>query len=195
MERPEPGLIKWSPNSKFNSFIHINLTHRIVQKYTPTGHAQSGRFDFTKASKHEESPPLTTYDWSPRFPELVALGTANGAVNLLRIDDDSNGYHERKPKFGRMCQAIAFNTDTLLAVGYERVRNDQCLHVWDVNRFESHHRQNSGLPRDDANLMKSAYRLEPAVSVSSIKFFEDNPMTAVLGLKNQGIRIYDLRGK
>ena len=195
MERPEPGLIKWSPNPDLDSFIHINLTHRIVQKYTPTGHAQCGRFDFEKASKHEESPPLTTYDWSPRFTELVALGTANGAVNLLRIDDNSNGYYERKPKFGRMCQAIAFNTGTLLAVGYERVRNDQCLHVWDVNRFQSHDRATPGLPRDDQNLMKSAYRLEPAVSVSSIKFFEDNPMTVVVGLKNQGIRIYDLRGK
>lgn len=195
MERPEPGLIKWSPNPTYDSFIHINLTHRLVQLYEPTGHARHGRFDFKKLAKHEESPPLTTYDWSPRFPGLVALGTANGAVNLLRIDDNSNGYYERKPRYGRMCQAIAFNTGTLLAVGYERVRNDQSLHVWDVSRLLSHDSTTPGLPRDDPDLIESAYKLEASVSVSSIKFFEDNPMTVIAGLKNQGIRIYDLRGE
>ncbi|KAK7749340.1 hypothetical protein SLS62_008192 [Diatrype stigma] len=193
MERPEPGLIKWSPNPAFDSFIHISLTHRLIQLYEPTGHAQHGRFNFKKLTKHEEAPPLTTYDWSPRFPGLVALGTANGAINLLRIDDNSNGYHEQKPKFGRMCQAIAFNTGTLLAVGYERVRNDHCLHIYDVNGLLSHDSKNPGLPKDDKSLMESAYKLEPGVSVSSIKFFEDSPMTVVAGLKNQGIRIYDLR--
>ncbi|RYP36828.1 hypothetical protein DL767_003218 [Monosporascus sp. MG133] len=191
MERPEPGLIKWSPNPAYDSFIHINLTHRLIQLYEPTGHAQHGRFNFKKLSRHEESPPLTTYDWSPRFPGLVALGTANGAVNLLRIDDNSNGYHERAPKLGRMCQAIAFNTGTFLAVGYERVRNDHSLHIWDVSRLLSHDPATPGLPKHD--LMESSQKLEAAVSVSSIKFFEDNPMTVVAGLKNQGIRIYDLR--
>ncbi|RYP69238.1 hypothetical protein DL771_006206 [Monosporascus sp. 5C6A] len=191
MERPEPGLIKWSPNPAYDSFIHINLTHRLIQLYEPTGHAQHGRFNFKKLSRHEESPPLTTYDWSPRFPGLVALGTANGAVNLLRIDDNSNGYHERAPKFGRMCQAIAFNTSTFLAVGYERVRNDHSLHIWDVSRLLSHDPATPGLPKRD--LMESSQKLEAAVSVSSIKFFEDNPATVVAGLKNQGIRIYDLR--
>ncbi|RYP63615.1 hypothetical protein DL770_009348 [Monosporascus sp. CRB-9-2] len=191
MERPEPGLIKWSPNPTYDSFIHINLTHRLIQLYEPTGHAQHGRFNFKKLSRHEESPPLTTYDWSPRFPGLVALGTANGAVNLLRIDDNSNGYHERAPKFGRMCQAIAFNTGTCLAVGYERVRNDHSLHIWDVSRLLSHDPATPGLPKHD--LMESSQKLEAAVSVSSIKFFEDNPTTVVAGLKNQGIRIYDLR--
>ncbi|RYO74061.1 hypothetical protein DL764_010984 [Monosporascus ibericus] len=191
MERPEPGLIKWSPNPAYDSFIHINLTHRLIQLYEPTGHAQHGRFNFKKLSRHEESPPLTTYDWSPRFPGLVALGTANGAVNLLRIDDNSNGYHERAPKLGRMCQAIAFNTGIFLAVGYERVRNDHSLHIWDVGRLLSHDPATPGLPKHD--LMESSQKLEAAVSVSSIKFFEDNPATVVAGLKNQGIRIYDLR--
>jgi WD repeat-containing protein mio len=193
--RPEPGLIKWSPNPDYDSFIHVNLTHRFIQLYEPTGHAQSGHFDFKQISKHEESPPLTTYDWSPYFPGLVALGSANGNINLLRVDDDSNGYYEKKMRVSRLCQAVAFNTGALLAVGLDRVRQDQSLHVYDVNRMSSLDPKTPGLPKEDSSLMEAISRLEPSTSVSSIKFFEDNPQTLIAGLKNQSIRIYDLRGK
>lgn len=194
MDRPEPGLIKWSPNPQYHSFLHVNLQHRVVQIYEPTGHAQSGRFDYKKVSKHDDSPPLTTYDWSPSNPGLVAVGTSSGVVNLLRVDDNSNAYLELELRIQRLCQAVAFNTGTLLAVGLERVRNDQCLHIWDVNRVSSLDKNTSGFPIKDSKDWDPLHRLEPSVTVSSLKFFEDQPMTLAVGIKNQGVRIYDLRG-
>lgn len=194
MDRPEPGLIKWSPNSSFNSFLHINLQHRVVQVYEPNGHARNGRFDFKKLTKHDDFPPLTTYDWSPSTPGLVAVGTASGVVNLLRVDDNSNAYVELNLRVSRLCHAVAFNTGNLLAVGLERVRNDQCLHIWDVNRVSSLDPNLPGFPLDNSTILEPIYRLEPSVAVSSVKFFEDQPQTLAVGIKNQGIRIYDLRG-
>ncbi|KAJ1335417.1 SEA/GATOR complex protein SEA4/MIOS [Microdochium nivale] len=196
MDRPEPGLIKWSPSPDRDSFIHVNLTQRVVQLYQPTGQAHRGRFDYDKLQKHDESPPLTTYDWSPLIPDLVAVGTASGTVNLLRIDG-SNGYYELPIRQGRMCQSVAFNTGSLLAVGLDRVRNDQCLHIWDVNRLAN--RKEPGLPTDSQGTREAdravppVRQIEPSVSVSSTKFFEDSPQTLVAAVKNQGIRIYDLR--
>lgn len=195
MDRPEPGLVKWSPNSSVDSFLHINLQHRVVQLYEPTGHARKGRFDYEKLSRHDDFPPLTTYDWSPTNPGLLAVGTGTGIVNLLRIDDGSNAFVELGLKMTRTCQAVAFNTTGLLAVGLDRVRMDQSLHIWDVNRLSSIGKTHGkGLPQDLAGMSDPKNRLEPSVSISSIKFFEDSPQTLVAGIKAQGLRIHDLRG-
>ncbi|KAI0010132.1 hypothetical protein F4779DRAFT_578845, partial [Xylariaceae sp. FL0662B] len=191
MDRPEPGLVKWSPNPAYDSFLHVNLQHRVVQLYKPTGLAQPGNFDIEKSSKYDEIPPLTTYDWSPAHPGLVAIGTASGAVDLINIHNDSNSHVELPIRIARTCQAVAFNTGTLLAVGLERVRNDQCLKVFDVNRFTT---LEPGTPWSSLEgSTNPIHGLEASVSISSTKFFEDSPQTLVAGIKNQGIRIYDLR--
>jgi len=192
MDRPEPGLIKWSPNSSVDSFLHINLQHRVVQVYRPTGHAQRGHFDYEKVSKHDDFPQLTTYDWSPTIPGLVAVGTPTGVVNLLRVDDNSNAYLELSLKMSRACQAVAFSTANMLAVGLDRVRSDRCLYLWDVNRLGGLDPASPGFPADMVFTEPSDHR-EPSMSVSSVKFFEDNPDTLVVGIKNQGLRIHDLR--
>lgn len=194
MDRPEPGLVKWSSTSTVDSFVHLNLQHRVVQLYEPTGHARKGRFDYRKLTRHDDFPPLTTYDWSPTNSGLLAVGTGTGIVNLLRIDDGSNAYLELGLKMTRTCQAVAFNTTGLLAVGLDRVRMDQSLHIWDVNRLSSE-KAAEGFPQGTGGLLDPKYRLEPSVSVSSIKFFEDSPQTLVVGIKAQGLRIHDLRGK
>ncbi|KAI4601835.1 hypothetical protein KJ359_010700 [Pestalotiopsis sp. 9143b] len=194
MDRPEPGLIKWSPNPANDTFIHINLQQRFIQAYQPTGHAHRSRFDFKRLSRHEEYPfGLTTYDWSPSIPGLVAMGTREGVVNLLRIDDNSNAVADLNLRVSRLCHAVAFNTGNLLAVGLERVRNDQCLHIWDVNRASAIDADTPGFPLDNSAILEPVQRLEPSVAISSVKFFEDNPQTLVVGIKNNGIRIYDLR--
>lgn len=194
MDRPEPGLVKWSANPSYDSFIHINLQHRVVQVYEPTGHARSGCFNYKKLNRHDDFPLLTTYDWSPINPGLLAVGTGTGVVNLLRIDDGSNAFTELGLKMSRTCQAVTFNTTGLLAVGLDRVRMDQCLHIWDVNRLSSLDKHSKGFRLDAGSITDPAFRLEPSVSVSSIKFFEDSPQTLVVGIKAQGLRLHDLRG-
>ncbi|KAI0166660.1 WD repeat domain-containing protein [Xylariaceae sp. FL1272] len=193
LDRPEPGLIKWSPTNGIDSFVHVNLQHRVVQLYKPTGHARRGKFDYERVAKLDDIPPLSTYDWSPAYPGFIAIGTASGTVNLLNLNDNSNHYLEQRLKFTRFCQAIAFNTGTLLAVGLERVRNDQCLQIWDINRLAKIDPRDSWSSLNGSVLGEPVHRLEPATTVSSAKFFEDNPQTLVVGIKNQSIRIYDLR--
>lgn len=194
MDRPERGLVKWSPSANHDSFLYLNLQHRVVQLYEPTGHARRGRFDYEKRGKHDVVPPLTTYDWSPLTPGLVAVGSSNGSVNLLRVDDDSNDYRELRPKVARNCLAVAFNTTGLLAVGLDRVRNDPCLHIWDVNRLSNLHETGSSGFSSKKELERDPMRrLEHNASISSIKFFEDNPRTLVVGIKGSGLRIHDLR--
>jgi WD40 repeat protein len=194
MDRSDSGLIKWSPSANRDSFLHINLQHRVVQLYEPTGIAQRGRFEHRKLTKHDDFPPLTTYDWSPTVPGLVAVGTSTGVVNLLRVDDNSNAYLELGLKMSRTCQAVAFSTAGKLAVALDRVRSDTCLHIWDVNRLSATDATVSGFPADVGIPSEPVERLELNASVSSVRFFEDNPNVLVAGVKGQGLRIHDLRG-
>lgn len=193
MDRPEPGLIKWSPIPGHDRFIHLNLQRRIVQLYEPTGLAETGRFEYQQVGKHDDFPALTTFDWSPSIPGLLAVGGQNGGVNLLRMDDSSNDYIELGLKMTRTCQAVAFNTQGLLAVGLDRVRLDQSLHIWDVNRLSSIDKSVKGFGKDVAPFSEPKTRLEPSASISSIKFFDDSPQTLIIGVKGLGLRLHDLR--
>lgn len=193
MDRPEPGLIKWTANPQLDSFVQVNLQHRFVQIYEANGFARNGRFDYVKRVRHEDFPPLTTYDWSPCDPGLIAIGTGGGVVNLLRVDDGSNDFVELGLKMARNCHAVAFNTTGLLAVGLDRVRMDQSLHVWDISRLSSLDPPMRGFPSDAVSHVDNVANLEPSVSVSSLKFFEDSPHMLVAGIKSHGVRIHDLR--
>ncbi len=198
MDGPEPGLVRWSPNADIDSFLHVNLQHRVVQLYKPTGYAKTGLFEYQNVAKHEDFPTLTSFDWSPTLPGVVAVGAPSGVVNLLKIDDDSNAYVELSLKLSRTCQAVAFSTSNLLAVGLDRVRSDRSLYIWDVNRLSTSARPvdaaTVGFPANMEAFGDPIEVREASVSVSSVRFFEDNPNTLVVGIKGQGLRIHDLRG-
>ena len=199
MDGSETGLVRWSPNADVDSFIHVNVNHRVVQLYRPTGYAKTGRFEYQNVSKHEDFPILTSFDWSPTLTGVVAVGTPTGVVNLLKIDDDSNAYTELSLKMSRTCQAVSFSTKNLLAVGLDRVRSDRSLNIWDVNRLSTSARPIDGgqaahgFPKGMEAFDDPIDVREPSVSVSSVRFFEDQPSTLVVGIKGQGLRIHDLR--
>jgi WD repeat-containing protein mio len=193
MDRNE-GIIRWSPSPTRDEFMTISLSYRVVQLYAATGHAKRGQFDYQKLSKHNEFSHLNTYDWSPVTRGLVAIGTSHGDVQLLRVDDDSNASITLPLKLQRSCQTVAFNTTGLLAVGLDRVRNDSCLQIWDVNqRLVDWDPKKSGWSVPNL-IPEPKKKLEASVSVTSVRFFEDQPQTLVAGIKNQSVRIHDLRG-
>ncbi|PHH61819.1 hypothetical protein CDD81_7922 [Ophiocordyceps australis] len=194
MDRPEPGLVKWSANPAVDSFVHLNLQRRILHRYEPTGHARHGKFEYAKLSTHDKIPRLSTYDWSPVSPELVAVANDAGAINLLRIDDNSNAFAEIGPSLHRTCQSVAFNTTGLLAVGFDRVRLEPSLHVWDINRLSRLDEQSLwGFPPDASSLAEQKADLEYSASVRSLKFFEDSPQTLVAGIRGHCVKLIDLR--
>ncbi|CZR54450.1 uncharacterized protein PAC_04334 [Phialocephala subalpina] len=192
MDRNE-GIIRWSPNTSRDEFMVFNLNNRVAHLHEAIAHAQPGRFDYKKASKHTEIPAINTYDWSPAIRGLVAVGTVQGHVHLLRVDDNSNAALTLPLKLQRPCQSVAFNTTGLLAVGLDRVRNDSCLQVWDINeRLAKWDPTQSGWTVPNMSV-EPKRKLEGSTSITSIRFFEDQPQTLVCGVKNQSVRVHDLR--
>ena len=192
MDRNE-GIVRWSPSPTRDEFLTFNNNQRVIQIYEPKGHAKPGQFEYQKVSKFNDFPHLSTYDWSPTIAGLVALGTSNGEVHLLRVNDDSNSYITLPLKLQRLCQSVAFNTSGLLAVGLDRVRNDSCLQIWDVNqRLATWDPKQPGW--NTSATISEPRKLEASLSVTSVRFFEDQPQTLAVGVKNQSVKIHDLRG-
>jgi WD40 repeat protein len=133
MDRTE-GIIRWSPSAARAQFLAFNLNYRVLQLYEAKGRAQPGVFEHQPLSRYIDIPSLNTFDWSPVVEGLVAVGTSNGELQLLRVDDNSNDVLSLTIKQPRACQAVSFNTTGLLAIGLERVRNDGSLQIWDVNQ-------------------------------------------------------------
>ncbi len=194
MDRGE-GIVRWSPCQARDEFLTLELNYRIIQLYKAVGKAVPESFEYLPGSKHNDFQIVTAFDWSPKVSGLVAIGGKGGEVQLLRIDDGSNDCITLPLKLQRTCQAVAFNTTGLLAVGLDRVRNDQCLQIWDINqRLSKWDPSKNGWQASPTASIDPLYKLEPSVSVTSVKFFEDQPQTLVVGIKNQSLRIHDLRG-
>ena len=142
-------------------------------------------------STHSKVPSFRAFDWSPTNEALVAVGQSSGEVTVLRIDDGSQDHLSYSLRTQRLCNAVAFNNQNLLAVGLDKVRNDFCLHIWDVQqRLPVTITKGLGSSKQQSEPLHKLASSEP---ITSIKFFQNDPNLLVAGVKGQFIRLYDLR--
>ncbi|CAF9939321.1 hypothetical protein IMSHALPRED_001296 [Imshaugia aleurites] len=156
---------------KINKYDGIKLQHQALSTYSKV-------------------PPFRAFDWAPHDEKLVAVGQWSGEVTILRIDD-SVANIPLPPKHQRLCNAVAFGRTGLLAAGLERVRNDFCLNIWDVNQRLPSVISPGG--RSPKGFVEPYRKFASSEAISSIKFYSAQPEVLVTGIKGRGIRIYDLR--
>ncbi|UKZ80690.1 hypothetical protein TrVFT333_008453 [Trichoderma virens FT-333] len=85
MDRPEPGLVKWSPKASIDSFVHINLQHRVVQLYEPTGHARAG--SLSEPKRFEPSVSVSSIKFFEDSPQVLAAGIKGQGVRIHDLRD------------------------------------------------------------------------------------------------------------
>ncbi|KAJ5774270.1 hypothetical protein N7457_009166 [Penicillium paradoxum] len=179
--------IRWSPTSSATEqrFLSVDVTGKSFRLCRVTG------FD-GKNIRHELLSTLTNvpgfraFDWSTYNENLIAVGQSSGEATILRLDGDTKESLSFPVRNQRYCNAVAFSVHGLVASGLDRVRNDFCLNIWDVNQRLSPAGGSKGFTEPLRKLASS----EP---ITSIKFFRDQPDTIVTGVKGQFVRIYDLR--
>ncbi|CAD6588066.1 MAG: hypothetical protein ASARMPREDX12_003146 [Alectoria sarmentosa] len=141
-------------------------------------------------STYSKVPPFRAFDWAPHEETLAAVGQWSGEITILRIDDSEANF-PLPAKHQRLCNAIAFSRTGLLAAGLERVRNDFCLNIWDVNQRLQAVMSPGG--RSSKGFVEPYRKFASSEAISSIKFYSAQPEVLVAGIKGRGIRIYDLR--
>ncbi|CAI2164423.1 11509_t:CDS:10 [Funneliformis geosporum] len=148
--------ILWSPHKDSNLFLIGSNNDLRLYEYIPKGPA-----NFKLIFVNPDIASMRCIAWSPdsNFPSLIAAGFANGKTYLVNIHDEStlseshvNNYlTSSKPfnvlsqqppyavlnsKNSKPCNEVEFSLadPRLLATGSDKVRNDYCLLIWDVER-------------------------------------------------------------
>ncbi|KAF2001709.1 hypothetical protein P154DRAFT_489625 [Amniculicola lignicola CBS 123094] len=177
--------IRWSPHSTRQNprFLIIDVAGNRLRL------CQIDKFEKNKVKYHQicvrdKLPNYTAFDWSRRDEHIVAIGSASGEAMIVQVDADHphiDYVHSFPIRHQRKCNSIAFSSKNFLATGLDRVRNDVCLNIYDLNT-----------PALSAN-SEPYKKLANSETISSIKFFTGQPDTLVAGVSRQCIRIYDLR--
>ena len=183
--------IRWSESSTLSEqrFLIADVNGRSFKR------CEINCYDGTKLqhrvlSTYSKVPPFRAFDWAPYDERLAAVGQWSGEVTILRIDDAVANI-PLPAKHQRLCNAVAFSRTGLLAAGLERVRNDFCLNIWDVNQRLPVVMSPGG--RSSKGFVEPYRKFASSEAISSIKFYSVQPEVLVAGIKGRGIRIYDLR--
>ncbi|RMZ81048.1 hypothetical protein DV738_g2480, partial [Chaetothyriales sp. CBS 135597] len=134
-------------------------------------------------------PPFRAFDWHPTNESLIAVGQASGEATLISIAEGKQDSVLFPVRSQRLCNAVALNSDNLLAAGLDRVRTDVCLNIWDFN----HRLPSAGMTAFSKNYSEPVHRLASGEPITSLKFFHEDPQLLVAGVKGQFVRLYDLR--
>ncbi|KAG7008657.1 hypothetical protein G7Y79_00004g012410 [Physcia stellaris] len=185
--------VRWSPHSTTTISEQKFLVADVIGQFKLYGIKQfrGDELLYEALSTQRKVPQFRAFDWSPHDENLIAIGQWSGEATVLRLDD---GKALSFPiKHQRLCNAVTFGHNALLATGLERVRNDFCLNVWDINRntptSPSH---SSPRPGSRRQITEPLRQLASSEAVTSIKFF-NQPDVLIAGVKGACLRIYDLR--
>ncbi|KAI4195749.1 MAG: hypothetical protein LQ350_007030 [Teloschistes chrysophthalmus] len=184
--------VRWSPSSSIDEqrFLLVDVTgcsfrHCKVESY------DGKNLRYATLSRNRRVPHFRAFDWSPHDESIVAVGEWSGSATVLRIDDEQASTITIPAKQQRVCNAISFAKSGLLAIGLERVRNDTCLNIWDVEHRLLTSASPVGSPGSSQH--EPVRRFASSEGVTSIKFFHGQPDSLVAGIKGASIRLYDLR--
>lgn len=184
--------IRWSESSTLSEqrFLIADVNGRSFKR-CKINHYDGTKLQHQALSTYTKVPPFRAFDWAPHDERLAAVGQWSGEVTILRIDD-SVASIPLPAKHQRLCNAVAFGRTGLLAAGLERVRNDFCLNIWDVNqRLPAVMSPGGG--RSSKGFVEPYRKFASSEAIASIKFYSAQPEVLVAGIKGRGIRIYDLR--
>ena len=185
--------IRWSPSSTISEqrFLIADVNGRSFKQYL-VGNYDGESFRYDTLSTQRNVPPFRAFDWSPHDESLIAIGQWSGEATVLRLNDDAQPL-SLPIKHQRLCNAVAFGHNALLATGLERVRNDFCLNIWDISRSASTSLSpSSPRPGSRRQTVEPFRQLASSEAITSIKFFSQ-PDVLVAGVKGVCLRVYDLR--
>lgn len=186
--------IRWSPLSTTaeQRFLLVDVTGR-SSKICKVASFDGTTLQHEVLSQYSDLPPFRAFDWSPIDESLIGFGQASGDVAILRMNEEAREIFQFQKRLRRGCNAVAFSNHELLAVGAERFRSDPTLLIWDVHQCLAAGRAKS-YPSIDRNSAEPLRQITLPDSVTSVKFFCDQPDTLIAGCGSEGIRLLDVRG-
>lgn len=87
---------------------------------------------------------LKCIDYSPNTVGLVAVGQSDGLIKVFDILSSNSSALDIQ--LNRSCNAISFNSQGLLAAGFEKSRQENGLHIYNINHYSTANNQELSHP-------------------------------------------------
>ena len=184
------SIIRWSPNSSPDEQRFLIAEEGKALKFNRIRRLEGGKVVSEEISKRTITQAVRTFDWSSRNEDLVAIGQWTGATTIYSLQSRFPDL-TLPQRAQRQCNSVAFSSKIYLATGIERIRNDFSLSVYDLNQGTlGRLASSSGRPVQPPEPIR---KLATAESITSLKFFPQQPDLLVAGVRNTSVRVYDLR--
>src|SRR5688500_10726763 len=120
--------IRWSPHSTQQNprFLIIDVAANRLRLCQIDKVEENRRVTYSQLYVTVKLPHYSSFDWSKRDANVVAIGSASGEAVIVHVNAD-HPLHSFPIKHQRKCNSIAFRSKNFLATGLDRVRNDVCL--------------------------------------------------------------------
>lgn len=187
----------WQEGQK-EHFLAVNPSGEIVSLYQTDENAVSEDHSISRKRERPGFDKIQCLQYSRKHKGLTAVGQLTGSCTIFNIlqsngnikgDKTDDGNLETlgaghsftiKPHQARSCNSISFNENGLIAMGYDRGRQDHSIQVWNIGT-------NAGSPMKE-------YSFVPNESVSSVCFCPDEQNNLLAG-SYKLLREFDFRIK
>lgn len=172
----------WCINDE-EQYLAVSPSGEVVSLYQTDSTTDNEDNNIVKISEKTELENIQCINYSAATPGLTGIGQLDGKCILFDIRNPSTQSVVLKPLQSRSCNSISFNENGLIAMGYDRGRQDHSIHVWDMNCLQN------GDFRGKTNKIFSCINNE---SISSLSFCPTEPKNFVAG-SYKLLREYDVR--
>lgn len=151
-------------NGYEQQFLAVNPNGDEVILYQ-TNHDNSNLNELIKLGSRRGFENIQCSSYLSSSRGITGVGSITGMISIFDINSDTSSVLKLKPKQNRPCNAISFNNNNLVAVGFDKGRQDNSLQIWNIE----HYSRNS--TNDHIKGPLSAYLANEAIL--SISFYSD----------------------
>lgn len=123
----------------------------------------------------------------------TAVGTSDGVVHVFDVTSGGRAAQRLRVKHARQCNAVSFNSTTLVAATFDKSRQDASLQVWDVARAAALFLARGSDPGDAAPLKPHLGFLPNEASLSAVFNHADASGMLLMAGGYKLVREFDLR--
>lgn len=166
-----------------DQYLTVSPNGEIVSLYQTNNSAINEEDNIVKVVEKAGFESIQCINYSSAVPGLTAVGQLDGKCLLVDMRNLQTDPLVLKPLQPRSCNSVSFNENGLVAMGYDRGRQDNSIHVWDINNL------NGGNFGSKSNQVFSCINNE---GISSLSFCPSEPTNFISG-SYKLLREYDIR--
>ncbi|KAH3662322.1 hypothetical protein OGAPHI_005573 [Ogataea philodendri] len=146
-------------------FLGVSPTGETVAIYQTNKDAESAEDEIKKVYDRGGFDTIQCLQYSKETPGLTGIGQLDGSAHVFDITMPQSSVVTLKPRQSRSCNAISFGENGLVALGYDRGRQDHSVQIWDLQSYSRTGKNDVGQPINS---------FVPNESVSSLSFCGNN---------------------